>query len=498
MSSRNSSVALLFMRLSLAIFLFAVLTRTRVDPDLWGHLLFGGDIARTGTVHLSDTYSFTSDVPWINHEWLAELLMHFAYTSAGNAGLVAMKSLLLLTMLAMVLLSLRGVRTNPVVHDLLVFLAVAGTYSRAMSFRPQVFSLVLFSILLWILRKSDGPRTRILLLVPIIFALWANLHGGWLVGLGAFGLWCAFNVVRADRFGRSQVLLVIIALASGLATLANPYGVRLIQFLSETVRLSREIGDWQPLFALPRVALIPWFVATFLAIAALTTRQRTVNPAYVAIIALYWIASIRVSRLDAFFVLSVVMLLNREITAFYERVVRRSREPAPSVAPVRKAWIGVALLTMGIAAATLTRSNFNCIRFPTTDEPEEQAARFVKQNGLKGRMLTFFDWGQYAIWHLAPDITVSMDGRRETVYSENLVARHFLLYRNHPGGTTLVHDLSPDYIWLPRRFSVIKNLENEGWFRIFSGPTSVILASSPMTSVAQGEQSSTRRCFPDE
>ena len=51
------------------------LTITFVDADLWGHLTFGRDIVRQGWVHTSDPYSFTSDRPWINHEWLAEAAM---------------------------------------------------------------------------------------------------------------------------------------------------------------------------------------------------------------------------------------------------------------------------------------------------------------------------------------------------------------------------------------------------------------------------------------
>ena len=39
---------------------------------------------------------------------------------------------------------------------------------------------------------------------------------------------------------------------------------------------------------------------------------------------------------------------------------------------------------------------------------------------VRGNMVTFFDWGEYVIWHLAPAIRVSMDGRRETVYPDEV------------------------------------------------------------------------------
>ena len=35
-----------------------------------------------------------------------------------------------------------------------------------------------------------------------------------------------------------------------------------------------------------------------------------------------------------------------------------------------------------------------------------------------------FDWGEYVLWHLSPQIKVSIDGRRETVYSDPIYAEN--------------------------------------------------------------------------
>jgi len=57
---------------------------TYADADLWGHVRFGLDILSAGHVPSVDPYSFTSDVMWVNHEWLAEVLFAFAWT--GNVS----------------------------------------------------------------------------------------------------------------------------------------------------------------------------------------------------------------------------------------------------------------------------------------------------------------------------------------------------------------------------------------------------------------------------
>jgi hypothetical protein len=71
MNSR-APLLLLWMRLMLASFLFAALTRTVPDAEPWGHVLSGRDVVRLGAIPSSEAYSFTSDIPWINRNWLAE------------------------------------------------------------------------------------------------------------------------------------------------------------------------------------------------------------------------------------------------------------------------------------------------------------------------------------------------------------------------------------------------------------------------------------------
>lgn len=60
------------LRVALWLVLLSVVATTRTDPDLWGHVRFGQDSIRTGTVRQADAYSFTSDQPWGNHEWASE------------------------------------------------------------------------------------------------------------------------------------------------------------------------------------------------------------------------------------------------------------------------------------------------------------------------------------------------------------------------------------------------------------------------------------------
>jgi hypothetical protein len=42
----------------------------------------------------------------------------------------------------------------------------------------------------------------------------------------------------------------------------------------------------------------------------------------------------------------------------------------------------------------------------------------IEKSHVAGNLAIDFDWGEYAIYHLSPAVKVSMDGRRETAYSQ--------------------------------------------------------------------------------
>ena len=90
---------------ALAIAIVAVVTvaaRTRADVDLWGHLRFGLDIVQSRSLDIADRYSFTSDRPWVNHEWLSEIAIALAWQTAGATGLIVLKLACILGTLALI------------------------------------------------------------------------------------------------------------------------------------------------------------------------------------------------------------------------------------------------------------------------------------------------------------------------------------------------------------------------------------------------------------
>ena len=445
---------------------------TGADADLWGHVRFGFDMIASGSLPAADPYSFTSDKPWINHEWLAELLMASAYRAGGSPGLVALKVSLAVGVPILVWWTLicAGVR-RPAATALLVA-AVLGSSYLLVTLRPQLFSAILFSGLIALLNSAARGRARLLAWVPGLFALWANLHGGWIVGALALALWGG----GAWWSGAVPARWVLGSAAlSALATLANPYGISLWSFLWTTVGLGRaDVAEWQPLHRAPFL-LLPWVLSAAVALVAWLRRQAGSTWCFLPVAAL-GVLSLKVARLEGFFALASILCLAPLFKGLGPATLPLTRKPRRSELTV------VAVICAGalLATAWFVKGRVSCLTVPSSEPagswaPEPESVRFLVSNRLQGRMLTWFDYGEIAIWHLGPGLRVSFDGRRETVYSDEVQRAHWAFYRNG-SDARYARALRADYAWLPRRLPVVRPMLQDGWVEIFHGTKSVVLA----------------------
>ncbi len=474
----------------------SALATTQADPDLWGHVRFGADIVAAKSVPRTDPYSFTSDRAWVNHEWLAEVLMFGAWRIAGSFGLVLLK---LAVIVGLFVVARRQISKLPaMVADRFTALLVIGVLMRVIPIRPQLFSLLLFGVLLALLTAADrampnanerksaggGPETRgvsrSLLLVPMVMAVWANVHGGWLAGGGILAAWVAFTVVSRGLSWRNRTFIVLTGVAAGLATMLNPYGIGLWRFLYDTVGFGRaDVVEWQPIYRMPMFSLATWLLVAGAGIAIILRARRTIGVKYPALVALLAAASFRVSRLDAFFAIAVVMLL---APLLREHVRPAAVHPAKQDPTGRRVAVAASLaaLVAMVAIGFGLEQRSRCIKIDRSYMPEPEAAAFVLANHLSGRMVTWFNWGEYAIWHFSPATRVSIDGRRETVYTDATVqANHRFFFQEANAGLAYADAVRADFVWTPNALLVARRLEQGGWARIFRGPMSSIFARHP-------------------
>jgi hypothetical protein len=459
------------------------------DPDLWGHVRFGQDILASHDIPGSDPYSFTSDRRWINHEWLAEVAMALAFNIGGASGLNLLRLFVIGLTLALVWSHLSDV--DELLRLQLVAVAGVGMLLRVHPFRPQVFSVLLFALMLWLILRAERRNSITpLIAVPLTMMAWVNLHGGWIVGIGTLGFWIAATSVFKRPPLRRVALLALVGVAACLTTLVNPYGLDMWRFLADTVRVERPmISDWQPTFALPLGFAALWLIPAGVAIGAVVRARDRVDWTRVVLVALFGFAALRVSRLDAFFALATVFLLGPYLSRAGESVTRLAI-PATWISAWRLTLVTMLVVIVAVGVWQLPRINVG------PGSPEPDAAHFIRDQRLEGRMLTWFDWGEYAIWHLSPRIRVSIDGRRETVYTNDVVSRHLAFYAGMPGSEDYADLIGADYIWLPRGLPVVQKLRARGWHGAFEGPVSVVLMRSEPAEKVHSTTPNSDRMFP--
>jgi len=457
-----------------------IVTFTSADPDLWGHVRFGADMLRSGSIQQVDTYSFASDRPWVNHEWAAEILAAWAFNTLGSAGLVGLKLLIVGPVLLLLNATLRkeGVQSG-FARDVTVGIAIAITLSQAHHVRPQLFSLLFFSILFASLLAARRGAQRWLFVLPPLFAAWANLHGGWIVGGGVVVLWTAALMMSGDR--REALGLMATGALSAVATVATPFGFGLWRFLWETVGFSRpEIIEWQPIYFTGWSFVVLWLIAfTVMTLGVVLGGREKFRVERLVVGLALAVASVKVARLLAFFGLASVFLFAPLLCEAYQR--RRTVRQFRGTPLVRLGFAGVAcalaMFTIGVIY-----KNVGHVRLDATSLPEPESVAVLNQQSAGRRVLVWFSWGEYAIWHLSPRMQVSIDGRRETVYSDTVATRHFDFYYDRRDGATLPRDLRADYIWVPRILPAVPRLRTDSrWTLIYEGDQSVIFERSDLS-----------------
>lgn len=412
-----------------------VAVKASADPDLWGHLRYGLDVIDTWRLTSVDPYSFTQDKAWVNHEWLSEVVFGLAYRLAGTAGLTALKCGLLGA--AFLLLARLARQTRADVRWWLLALTFINLGPLGLTFRPQLWTIVGLTLVCSMLMGHVR-----LVWMPLLFAVWANMHGGWIVGGGVVGLWLAGRLL--DTRSISAVVPGALALVSAVAaTLVNPYGWRLWSFLAETVRVSRpDITEWRPYwerFEAAHVILLPLAIAAFLA--TVLIRRRTISASWVLPSVWLGINGIFVSRLAPLFALVACAAM---LAAWVEA---SPEEPAGTTArdTQRRLVDAVAVGVMGVALAGV---QMNCL--PVDDDwgPDVQAASALDAPGAQGRLVVPFDWGEWALWRWGPRLRVSIDGRRETIYSEDTIKVQQALGKGQVEGIGFLNRVRPEYAWL--------------------------------------------------
>jgi hypothetical protein len=481
---------------------FFLLVPAVADPDLWGHIRFGQLTWAAGSVIREDPFSYlTAGHEWVNHELLSEVVFAGLYALGGGRALLLFKLALALLIAGLVYrhlcrAGLDGLRAGLVLLPVVVLLIPGLT-----TIRPQAFTYLGFLITLRILYAAETGRERALWFLPPLFAVWINFHGGVLAGLGVVGIWAvgralvAWPRFRADGFHglRELWLPAVVVAGCSVALLLNPYGWGLPSFLIRTGTVPRpDIVEWRTLqIATPRgVVYLASLLFAGLAVLRGTVPRRPPLLLLFAVLAVLPLTAVRHLQL---FALGFGVLLANHMAASWARDPEPVSEATTRLRPV------LIVFTLAVALMFTARGapHLRCIRIDTQRSISfpARAVEWLDRSGVEGNLAVYFDWGEYALWHLAPEIRISMDGRRETVYPDSIYTE-YLRFQNGIGEWQDVLEKRPtDLVLFPKARPTFNLMSLQpGWEKVYEddlggvfarldGPQLAVLKGTPVPDV---------------
>jgi hypothetical protein len=434
------------------------------DSDVWWHLAMGHYILAHG-IPAVEPFSFLHAANgWIGQQWLFEVGLA-RVVDAGGPGLASLlMGLVASSALLIAVLSIPPERrpAGPWLAAGLLLSALVA--AQLVGVRGQVISLFFAAVVINIMMRWRRGQARVLLVLPPLFALWANLHAGFVIGLAIAVL--ALLAVRGVD-GRSRALLGLAVVGAALATLLNPAGPGLWSYVGATFTnptVSGVVTEWQsPDFHDVWLRLFE-VEAVLLVVAWVLAARRDLFDLLLAGAA--FVASLQAQRNVSLFALIAAPQLAMYGAAALD--AQRSRLPAPRW-PRRwhqpPAWFGAAIaavvvLGTGIAIAPQVSAT-STAQYESTHEPEA-AANYAAAHLAGDRLYSIDTWGGYLADRFPTGRVVYLYDET-AVFGDAALQQYLDIHDLRPDWSTLVSSARIGGAILPDRAQEVSALLTLGW-----------------------------------
>jgi hypothetical protein len=469
--TRNVFLAALF------VGLLALAARNVTDPDVWWHLKTGQYITEHKSVPHTDPFSYTrAGEPWVAHEWLSELLMYNLLRTTGWGGLIVIFAAVLTA--AFWLLYLRCGPASYVAG--IVTLCGAWATAPLWGVRPQMFSLLLTSLWLLILERSEREPRLLWWTLPLTL-LWVNLHAGFALGL-ALSAWFLAGEWIEHALGQSQQsksrlrIMSLIFFLDLLIVPLNPNGLRMFSYPIETLRsaaMQNYIAEWaSPNFH--HSEYWPFLVVLLGTFAALSWSRLKLRPRDLLLLLVSLYAALCSIRLMPLFVLVAVPLVSTRLGNW--PTASRPQRPRVTAGTLLN---GAILLAMAIFAGVHFAQVIERQPQAESEHFPARAVAFLEVHSPAGRIFNHYDWGGYLIWKLHPTTPVFIDGRAD-LYGPQLFDQFADTYQFKGAWRQPLQRWRVDTVLVPPHSPLATGLRSSpGWTVRYEDSQAVILTALP-------------------
>lgn len=425
-------------RLIAALVLIATLTmavRVPTSPDMWWHLRCGEVQWQTRSILRADIFSHTAaGRPWINQSWLPQVAMYGLYALGGFGALALAVAAMVTLTFGLLLVDMHAESRYAHFARAAVLLWAAISSGPLWAARPHLVTLAMTAAWVYILdqRQIWRQRSRLLWLLPLLMLLWANSHGGYIMGFVLLAAEAGGEIVdaiwrrRFENLGAQLGPAAGVALLCLLAALLNPQGMRLLLFPFQTLTSSAQqgvIAEWaSPDFH--SADLLPFLLLLLATWSAMFLSGRPVTGVEWLRMLGFTAMALRSSRyVGLCAVVAAPILFRHGLSAWRRLNLNWGRRPSlipPARGNLALNWVLLVLIVIAAAVKIAVPLNPQVIDQVHEGLYPVQAAAFMRQQALPRELFNDYGWGGYLIWALWPDLTVFIDGRADP-YGDPLI-----------------------------------------------------------------------------
>jgi len=457
-----------------------------VDPDVWWHIKFGQVILATHHWPTNDIYSFSvAGKPWIDAEWIGELLLATVYRLGGMRGL-ELYLLILGSSILVALYTLATVRSGNSKAGFVVTVAVFMLATASFNLRPQMLGYLFLILTLIALERFRQGKQSIIWAIPMLMVVWVNAHPSWTIGLGVIGIYLASGLVEfrmgdveAKRWSPAErsKLAGVLAL-SACATLVTPYGAGLAKFpfafaFSLPVSIAN-IREWLPM---PFGDLLgKMFLVTMFSVIALQLANQV--KWHLQDITLFIFATVE-ACLHRRFILILVPIFTMILADVLTRWVPRYERTKDQV------LINAALMTVILLIVIRYLPSQTTLWQTAGNTYPVAAAEYLNSHSIPGPMYNTYNFGGYLILSRGPEHKVFLDGRSELYEPAGVLVDYFEIAAVKPNALAALQKYGFQSCLLQHNEGLATLLAaSPDWQKVYEDETSILFVRRGASPVA--------------
>lgn len=384
------------------IFSFLILTKFSIDPDLGWHLAMGKQFHQSGQIILGDQFSWTMpNYQWAHSYFAYQILTAFLFENFGH----------ILTAFIFGIIGSLAILVVCKKLDFIKFLLVgfsALLVSPVIGIRPHTISFLFFGVLLVLLEKRFFEKWFQPIFFFLLFAIWANFHRGFLVGLVSLAFVLGVDYFWQRSKNKKPPVLVRMAsvLAAILGTVATPFGLKawqtgIIFDLSSRSNLLT-IAEWLSIFFFFPMNVI-FALTGLIYLYILIKKIKIVEPAWFLLGAFLFIFSFVATTFVFFWVAIFIFIVTRNLDFKLKFDTHFARLLMP-ILVTSVLGFGVWNFWQDFKQSLSLRNRLIVDGYPVA------ALEFLQGQNLNEGLFNKYEWGGYINWQ-APQIKVFIDGR---------------------------------------------------------------------------------------